>query len=223
MRRRIDSRRAAISANVSVPFLSPKDSQASPRARARSARRSRSRRWPCAARETEEERRARRDRPETVRRGLPEVDLVRRLGAVQEVAEPAEVGVGDEAPPQATGPPLRMSWPNVNGRHPRGALRSRPDSQSAARGNRCHGLAYSAIDVPGPVFSDSGAVLVSESQGAAPRRTQGTVPCHLGHVTEAQSPPTRPCTGLTAARGCRKFSVQPCRGRDRDSISVSRT
>jgi len=49
----------------------------------------------CA--ETEEERRARRDRLETARRGLPEVDLVRRLGAVQEVAEPAEVGVGNEA------------------------------------------------------------------------------------------------------------------------------
>ncbi len=46
--------------------------------------------------ETEEERRARWDRLEAVRRRLPEVDLVRRLGAVQEVAEPAEVGVGDE-------------------------------------------------------------------------------------------------------------------------------
>src|SRR5665647_1408942 len=47
--------------------------------------------------ETEEERRARRDRLEAVRRGLPEVDLVRRPGAVQSVREPAEVGVGDEA------------------------------------------------------------------------------------------------------------------------------
>jgi len=28
---------------------------------------------------------------------LPEVDLIRRLVAVQEVREPAEVGVGDEA------------------------------------------------------------------------------------------------------------------------------
>ena len=46
--------------------------------------------------ETEEERRAQRDRPEAVRRGLPEVDLVRRLGAVQEVREPAEVSVDDE-------------------------------------------------------------------------------------------------------------------------------
>jgi len=46
--------------------------------------------------ETEEERRARRDRLETVRRGLPEVDLVRGLDAVQELREPAEVGVGDE-------------------------------------------------------------------------------------------------------------------------------
>jgi len=45
---------------------------------------------------TEEERRARRNRPEAVRRGLPEVDLIRRLGAVQEVREPATVGVGDE-------------------------------------------------------------------------------------------------------------------------------
>jgi hypothetical protein len=47
--------------------------------------------------QTEEERRARRDCLEAVRRGLPEVDLVRRLSAVQKVAEPAEVGVGDEA------------------------------------------------------------------------------------------------------------------------------
>jgi len=47
--------------------------------------------------ETEEERSARRDRLETARRGLPEVDLVRRLRPVQEVAELAEVGVGNEA------------------------------------------------------------------------------------------------------------------------------
>jgi hypothetical protein len=33
--------------------------------------------------ETEEERRARRDRFEALRRGLPEVDLVRRLGAMK--------------------------------------------------------------------------------------------------------------------------------------------
>src|SRR5450756_1385509 len=46
--------------------------------------------------ESEEERRARRDRLEAMRQGLPEVDLVRRLGAVEEVREPAEVGVGDE-------------------------------------------------------------------------------------------------------------------------------
>ncbi len=51
---------------------------------------------PVGRAETEEERRTRRNRPEAVRRGLPEVDLVRRLGAVQEVGEPAEVGVGDE-------------------------------------------------------------------------------------------------------------------------------
>src|SRR5665647_692569 len=47
--------------------------------------------------ETEEERRARRDRLEAVRRGLPEVGLVRRLRAVQEVREPAKVSVGDES------------------------------------------------------------------------------------------------------------------------------
>jgi hypothetical protein len=52
--------------------------------------------------ETEEERRARRNRLEAVRRGLPEVDLVRRLGAVQEMREPAEVGVGDESVRGAT-------------------------------------------------------------------------------------------------------------------------
>jgi len=46
--------------------------------------------------EKEEERRARRDRLEAMRRGLPEVDLVRRLGTVQEVREPAEVDVGDK-------------------------------------------------------------------------------------------------------------------------------
>jgi len=44
----------------------------------------------------EEERRARRYRLEAVRRGLPEVDLVRRLGAMQEMREPTEVGIGDE-------------------------------------------------------------------------------------------------------------------------------
>ena len=51
---------------------------------------------PVRRAESEEERRARRDRLEAGRRGMPEVDLVGRLGAVEKVREPAEVGVGDE-------------------------------------------------------------------------------------------------------------------------------
>jgi len=98
VRRRIASMRAAISAKVSVPFLSVAEGlPGEPRGHALVAREEAEAGDGLVGRaETEAERRARRDRFEAVRRGLPEVDLVRRLGAVQEVAEPAEVGVGDE-------------------------------------------------------------------------------------------------------------------------------
>ncbi len=79
----------AISTNVSAPFWSPNYSQAS-HAGTRSWAREDTEAGDGLVRraETEEDRRAQWNRLEAARRGLPEVDLVRRPSAVQEVAEP---------------------------------------------------------------------------------------------------------------------------------------